>query len=208
MPGHCAINIASTSYVPSVCTSDVASNGFAYLINFTNPFSIDLSVGTIFILRISSIITNPSSTRPTSSFGIFTFHSNGFSISKIETSISIQMNTADSFQFINIGRSSNKNYDLTSYNFTFRQKSAFEISSVILITFPSSISSNGNSICSLMSPVSTSLACSYSNSVMKINLPSTSYTSNTYFIIQITNIRNPPSFSPLGSFILQSKTSG
>jgi hypothetical protein len=106
--GQCSININLTSYVPTMCTSVV--NGSGYIINFTNPFIVDANAGTVFIVRISSIFTNPSSTRPTSSFAIYTFHSNGFAIDSVDSLVSIQMNATDSFSQISILRSSHKNY--------------------------------------------------------------------------------------------------
>ncbi len=77
-PSHCSININSTSYISTDCTVELGNN--SYIVTFTNPFSSDAVAGTIFIARISSVFTNPISTQPTESFGIFTFHSDGYSI--------------------------------------------------------------------------------------------------------------------------------
>jgi hypothetical protein len=81
--GQCSININNTSYVPTPCTAAAATNGNGVNINFTNPFIVDINQGANFTAKINSIFTNPSSTRPTSSFALYTFHSNGYSIANI-----------------------------------------------------------------------------------------------------------------------------
>lgn len=121
VPGHCSININNTSYTPTSCVADTKSPG--YLINFTNPFPVDMTVGSNFVARVASIITNPSSTRPTASFGLYTYSSNGYSIASIDNSMSVSMTMPDSFQTISITRSSNKNYEPNTYTFNIRQKS-------------------------------------------------------------------------------------
>jgi hypothetical protein len=80
--GHCSINVNATSYVPTSCTATLGTNN-GYLINFTNPFTSDLPTSSTFIAKISSIFTNPPSTRPTSSFALYTYHLNGYSIASI-----------------------------------------------------------------------------------------------------------------------------
>lgn len=119
--GQCSLNINSTSFVPTTCTAFIS--GTSVMINFTNPFVVDANLGTVFIAKVSSIFTNPYSTRPTSSFGIYTFHSNGSPIDYIDYLKSIQMNITDSFQSLVISRASQKNYDITTYTFTLKQKS-------------------------------------------------------------------------------------
>lgn len=101
--------------------ADIKSPG--YIINFTNPFPVDMSISSTFIARISSIFSNPSSTRPTSSFALYTYSSNGYAIASIENSLTIAMITPDSFQSIAVTRASDKNYDITTYTFNIRQKS-------------------------------------------------------------------------------------
>lgn len=84
-----------------------------------------MTVGTVFVARISAIFTNPSSTRPTSSFALYTYHPNGFSIASVDSAVTAQMTTPDSFQSIAVTRASQRNYDLTTYTFSVRQKSQF-----------------------------------------------------------------------------------
>lgn len=119
--GQCSININSTSFVQTSCTASTTASG--YSINFTNPFTVDMTVGSTFIGRVSSVFTNPYSTRPTNTFGLITYHSNGNMIAGINGSLFVQMDTPDSFQITTVSRLSQTNYDLTTYTFTFKQKS-------------------------------------------------------------------------------------
>lgn len=75
--GQCSINVNSTSFVSTVCTA-ATPNATGVMVNFTNPFVVDMTVGTVFVARMSAVFTNPASTRPTSSFGLYTYHPNGF----------------------------------------------------------------------------------------------------------------------------------
>ena len=107
-PSHCSININSTSYISTSCTAEIINS--TYVVTFTNPFASDAVSGTTFIARISSVFTNPVSTKPTDSFGLYTFHSDGNSIAFIDNSLFVQMNTAASFHSIAITRDINQNY--------------------------------------------------------------------------------------------------
>lgn len=62
--------------------------------------------------------------------------------------------------------------------------------------------------CLMVTPVSTSLTCSFSGSNLRIALPASAYAASTNVIINVANIRNPPSFAPSGTFSFQSKTQG
>lgn len=204
--GHCSVNVNSTSYVPTACTATTGANN-GYLINFTNPFTSDLTSGSTFIAKISSIFTNPSSTRLTSSFALYTYHSNGYSIANIDTAKSIQMNVSDSFQNLAISRTSQKNYELNTYTFIIRQKSPYEASSILLIGFPAAVVPV-NPTCMMTTPVSTSVSCTFTSSTLRVTLPASTYSSGTSITITVSNVRNPPSFAPAGTFTFQSKTQG
>ena len=96
-----------------------------------------------------------------------------------------------------------KNYDLTSYQFTIKQDSAMEISSVVVIEFPPEILPNVSSLCGITTPiVNSNLACSLINSTtIKVTLPNTAIiSSNTNFVISISNVRNPTSYRLPGDF--------
>lgn len=84
---QCSININSTSYVSTPCSATDSSS--FYTVNFTNPFSTDAVAGTTFIARVSAVFTNPTSTKPTSTFTLYTFHSNTYSIAEITDSLTV-----------------------------------------------------------------------------------------------------------------------
>lgn len=123
LSSSCSINLNSTSFISTPCNGSTVTGGA--LINFTNPLAVDATLNTNILVRVSSIFTNPSSTRPTSSFKLHTYHSNGFEIAYIDNAITIQMTTPANFNSLSISRASNKNYDLTTYTFTINQKSIF-----------------------------------------------------------------------------------
>ena len=203
-PSHCSININSTSYISTDCTVGIINSSSA--VTFTNPFPSDAVAGTVFIARISTVFTNPISTEPTSSFGIYTYHSNGFSIAEIDTSLTVQMNTASSFNSFGITRGSSKNYETTIYTFSFNQVSPIEASGKIILNFPSDVTPSANSVVTLTAPSSQLLVSSLTNSIFTITLPAASIATGTTVTFTINNILNPPSFAPAGNFILQTKT--
>ena len=59
----------------------------------------------------------------------------------------------------------------------------------------------------MSTPVSSSLGCSLSGSVLTVTLPSSQIASSTAFDVSVTDVLNPPSFAPAGTFTLQTKTS-
>lgn len=95
------------------------------MINFTNPFISDATLYTFIQVKISTVFTNPSSTRPTSTFKFYTYGPNGAQIAYIDNAITVQMLTPASFNNIIISRISNKNYDLTTYSFEVSQNSPY-----------------------------------------------------------------------------------
>jgi hypothetical protein len=101
------------------------SNGTGVLITYTNPFSSNVNVDTVIIARILTVFTNPVSTRPTSSFQIYTYSPTGALIAFINSAVTVQMTIPASFNSISITRASNKNYDLTTYNFAIAQNSPY-----------------------------------------------------------------------------------
>ena len=112
------------------------------------------------------------------------------------------MNVADGFSNVAIVRGSNKNYDVTTYTFTIMQKSSMLASSVLTIGLPASLAVIGGYACTITAPLSATLACTYSSPTFTITLPSTPISANSAFTITITNIRNPPSYSPLGAIFI------
>lgn len=52
------------------------------------------------------------------------------------------------------------------------------------------------------------MLCIFSNSQLKITLPSSTIAANTALNLVVTNVRNPASFAPLSPFTIFSKTSG
>jgi hypothetical protein len=124
-PNSCTININSTSYVQTPCTAVNNSNSTGVLITYTNPFSSNININTIIIARILTVFTNPVSTRPTSSFQIYTYAPAGAPIAFINSALTVQMTIPASFNSISITRASNKNYDLTTYYFGIAQNSPY-----------------------------------------------------------------------------------
>lgn len=58
---------------------------------------------------------------------------NGFAIASLNNSISIQMIDPTSLTSAGFARDSNKNYDLTNYQFSIRQTPSMEANSVVVI---------------------------------------------------------------------------
>lgn len=100
----CQININSTSFVSTSCVG--SNNGTGIFVNFTNPFASPATSGTIFIARLSNVVSNPSSTKPTATLGLYTYDSSGYSIASLENSMIVQMVTPDGFSSISISRAS------------------------------------------------------------------------------------------------------
>jgi hypothetical protein len=110
--------------VLTACSGMANANG-SVTINFTNPFSSDANTNTVVMAKISTLFTNPTSTRPTSSFHLYTFSSNGAIVAYINTALTIQMTTFAAFNSISLSRTSNKNYDLATYTFVIAQHSPY-----------------------------------------------------------------------------------
>lgn len=81
--------------------------------------------------------------------------------------------------------------------------------STLTIGFPSNVVPSIGSACSISAPISSSLTCTYSNPIISVTLPSSSsIPANTIFTITITNIRNPASYAPTGTFTFSTKLPG
>ena len=105
------------------CTA--ATSGTDHIINFTNPLSTDATVNTVLVAQVQQIFTNPISTKPTASFQILTYHSNGYSISSITSAVSVTMDTAASFLNSTLTRDNSQNYGLAVYSISLTQFSPF-----------------------------------------------------------------------------------
>lgn len=117
----------------STSCSIISEDTTGYLINFTNPLTnVSAPVGSYIYLELSNIVTNPPSTAPVYSFKIMTYLNN-FAIASLNNSIAIQMTSPTSLTSALYTRDSDKNYDLTNYQFLIRQKPDMEIKSVVLI---------------------------------------------------------------------------
>ena len=204
---QCSVNINFTSFVSTACSAGVASAS-GTLITFSNPFASDATVGTVVIAQITLVFTNPPSTKPTLSFSFSTFSNTGYSIASISSAIFIAMDTADSFIDSTITRTSAVNYALTSYKFSFTQLSPLEASSIVMVTFPSDVVPSSTPTCTLTLPAALAgtLGCSQSGMTLTVTLPSTAIAASTLVTLSVSNVRNPPSFKPSGSYTLQTKT--
>lgn len=111
------------------------------------------------------------------------------------------MTAPDTFSTISISKASTKNYDVTAYTFTITQRSYMAGSSILTIALPSTVSVLAGYSCSISAPLTASLNCTYSSPAIVVVLPSTPISANTPFSVSITNIRNPPSYAPLGTFL-------
>lgn len=95
VPNACSVNINNSAYASTPCTIVASASG--YTINYTNPLLADATANTVIVARISGAATNPSSTRPCSSFKLYTYHSNGFGIASIADSVVVQMTIPDNY---------------------------------------------------------------------------------------------------------------
>ena len=108
-------------------------------------------------------------------------------------------------------RDSQKNFDMTNYQFTLKQVPVMEPSSVVTITFPPEIIPDVSSQCGMIAPfVAVNLVCTLTTpSILRVTLPSSSsISSDTPLTITVTKVRNPTSFNSPGDFTIKTFTSG
>jgi hypothetical protein len=149
-----------------------------------------------------NIVTNPPSTQPVSTFQIYTYSSNGYLIAQILGGLSVKVNTPTTLAIATYSRSSNTNNDITTYTFTIKQVPAFVANSIISVTFPASIIPYPNSTCNLIAPSAANLFCGLSSTTITLTLPNSAFASNTTITFDISNIRNPSSFTPPSAFTI------
>ena len=179
------------------------------MITFSNPFTATATAGTVFVAQISDVFTNPTSTQPTASFIVSTFSANSYSIAEVSTAITVTMDTADSFTTSSMTRTSATNNAVTTYHFSFSQQSPLEASSKLLLTFPSDVTPSSSPTCTITLPAAQAgvVACTQDGLTLTVTLPATIIASGTTVEFDISDVRNPPSFKPSGSYTFQTKTS-
>lgn len=199
--------INSSSSATSPCTASLGTN--SYIFNFTNPLpSTSATTNTNITLSILNAATNPPTTQPVSPFSIETFHSDGTSIANVYNVSSYNKITTPSVFTLNqISKVSTKNGEFTSFTVLLSQIAPLEPNAVIRVTFPTSVTPQATSACSITYlGVSKPAACGLAGYTFKIISISDTITAGITFSITFTNIQNAFSFSPISGFVVSTKT--
>lgn len=204
LPNYCKISLNNSALFNGTACSGTTDGSFT-VVTFSEPATISaIPAGSMISLQIGAICTNPSNTRIVSRFSISTY-SSAAAIEAIDSGITVQMITPDSFGIMTVERYSHQNSNITSYNFTLQQKADLPAGSVLLITLPSEIFMTASSLCSGLPNIS--LNCSQ-NSYQSLQVTLIAVTGRSSFSFNISNIRNAGSYKPMsGSFTFITKTS-
>jgi len=132
-------------------------------------------------IYINNLI-NPSTTTPTTSFQVQLYNSNNLLIEYATSGLSYRVTSASNFYSLSLNPNNTMNSALTSMDIIFNIPSTtYTNNSILVITFPSTISMN-NIICTpLSSNILSIISCSPNSNEIKIqfNYNSLSTTTNT-----------------------------
>ncbi|CAG9335482.1 unnamed protein product [Blepharisma stoltei] len=153
-----------------------------------------------FSLQISQII-NPSSTKPTQSFGITTT-SEGYSVDSLQSGLSIQMITPGKLNSASVFTQDTGISVTTDYTFTLELNHQVPTGGYVEIQIPSQITMTSNIKCKEIDYVQCEMA---GNNILQIFLFGQSISSNLNFSVE--NLKNYQFTTASSPFVLTTKTS-
>lgn len=169
-PNSAAVSIsiggaASFSSTPSIVT---ASNGvYSSALNFSGlATSSALAAGTVVVFNISNIV-NPSSTKPSNSFSMYSYLQNNL-IESLTSGVTVTMNTTASFATASVASSSKMNGDATSLILSVMPSVSLPVNGILRLTLPSDVSLTSPSCSNLTTTPTTALTCSLSGNILSI----------------------------------------
>lgn len=189
---------SSTITYPSI----VAGNSvYSSALNFTGIGTF-ISKGTVVTFQISKIV-NPSSTRPSSTFSLYTFLQ-GNLIESLTSGLTVTMTTPAAFTFATIVADSKINGDSTYYILSIMPSISIPSGSILRLTIPSNITL-ASPVCTNITGTSASLSCTLFSSILSI--PVTDLSNLVVYKYQISGFTNPRTMSNSGTFTLTCMTS-
>jgi hypothetical protein len=201
--GQCFLSNNNVTYSSTPCTATTTST--ASQVNFTSvaPSFAIASNSTIY-LRVTTIFTNPANTLSVGSFSVATYSNTGFLIDRLAVGLNVAMKTPADFADVQVNATSKTNSGVGNYTVQLIQGSTFLASSFLDILLPTEITPSISTTKCFDITTNAPLTCNVTSSLIIVNLSST--TSKSLFGVILTNIKNPPSLKPSGTFGFRTRT--
>ncbi|CAG9327887.1 unnamed protein product [Blepharisma stoltei] len=182
-------------------TSSVSCSSLGTAVKLTLTFSAS-QVTSEFSFVLKSI-TNPLSTKMTSSFQIST-RQNTYFIDQLTTGLTVQMTSTGAISQLSLSLGNSGINQQTPYTFTFTTSNTVKAGGYLAIQLPSQISSVASPVCSLSS--GSSVSCSYLSGIVTVNMFTTD-TAPGQFVLTVNSLINSASALTTDKFKLTTKTS-
>lgn len=156
----------------------------------------------------ASSITNPRSTKPSSTFTFSTETSDGYQIEQITSGVTVTMTSVNAFTSISLSSSSLVNSASNNLTFTLLSPSQLIDGDKLSITFPTQVTLPTSFTCTGVTNLDSSLTCSLSSRTLTItmNFTTDTITAGTSFSLKLASITNPSSTSPTDTFTFSIST--
>lgn len=191
---------AAFSNTPSIIST---SNGvYSSALNFTGlATSSKIAEGTVVVFNISSIV-NPGSTKPSSSFSLYTYLQNSL-IESLTSGVTVTMSSSASFTSAAASSNSKINGDLTSLILSFMPSVPLPVNGILKLTLPAEVSLASPMCSNLTASPASSLPCNLSGSILSITLsPTDPIATSVVYKYQISGFTNPRTMTTSGTFDL------
>ena len=177
---------AAVTNIATVSCSYVSSNTFTVSLTFSGS---TIAIGTTISFSLASVI-NPSTTKQTDTFMIYTYTSAGYAIDQKVSGISIQTTTGSNITNILISADNSKISASTSYTVSYIPGSSIPAGTIIFVTIPSAFIL-GTINCTAVT-ISNSASCLASGTNLELTggFPS-AITATTTISFKINGITNP-----------------
>ena len=209
------ITIPDTTYSAGTCQTVIGLSGgiscsftTSQVVKLSNGFNTGDFLSGLLQFTISGIV-NSRSMKPSSSFTVYIYDSNGNGQYGLTSGLTTTMTTPSDFRSISISSGSVNNGAYANYTFSITLSNVIVNGDYIRVTIPSEIGLT-SPVWSGVSNLMGSLTWSVSSSILDIAIStsgSSSLSANTLIIFIVQNMRNPTTLTTSSSFQVQTLTS-